>query len=299
MLECALSCEVSKSHKARLSKSKAAEAKTQTQTPGSSQQRRNGKAPPKKGRAAHESRGSFQGRSSSDGRNTYRGRIVEAEFAAAAATQQQLPPAMGIEIAFAGRSNVGKSSLMNALCGRKNLVRTSSTPGCTRQIAFFNVRTADDARITLVDLPGYGYAKRSKSERGQWAELIEGYLLSRPTLNAVVCLVDIRRGLQADDAELLTMLTGPANVTRPALSILSVATKLDKLPRSQHLNALAALKKQTSAEALGVSVNLPETQTKLWQRLRELCGIPLASIEPENETTSQAEEDTADPEGVS
>src|ERR1700759_4966605 len=92
-------------------------------------------------------------------------RIVNAEFATAAKSDGEFPPPTRIEIACAGRSNVGKSSLLNKLMNRRNLARTSSTPGCTRQINFFEVRTAGGVNLSLVDLPGYGYAKRSKDER--------------------------------------------------------------------------------------------------------------------------------------
>src|SRR5690606_23305020 len=115
-----------------------------------------------------------------------------AEFEAAAQAPEQLPPPLGVEVAFAGRSNVGKSSLMNALMERRKLVRTSSTPGCTRAINFCKARARDGAELRLVDLPGYGYAKRSKTERNQWARMIESYLAERDHLRAVVMLVDAR-----------------------------------------------------------------------------------------------------------
>jgi GTP-binding protein len=203
-------------------------------------------------------------------------RIVAADFKAGATLAAQLPPPTGIEIAFAGRSNVGKSSLMNGLCQRKNLVKTSSTPGCTRQISFFEARCADGAVVTLVDLPGYGYAKRSKAERGQWAELIEAYLLERPTLSVVVALVDVRRGLEPDDLQLLQLLASPARIARPALGRLLVGTKLDRLPSSQRKLATTALQKSTALPCLGVSVELPETLTDLWQHLRRLTGLVAA-----------------------
>ncbi len=200
-------------------------------------------------------------------------RIVSAEFAAGATTSDQLPPPTGVEIAFAGRSNVGKSSLMNALCGRRNLVRTSSTPGCTRQISFFETRSADGAVVTLVDLPGYGYAQRSKAEKNAWAELIEGYLLERPTLAVVAALVDVRRGLEADDEALLQMLASEPRTSRMPVRTVIVGTKLDKLPANQRKLAVEALRKNSPIEAHGASVNLNPTWEKLWRRLRRLANV--------------------------
>jgi ribosome biogenesis GTP-binding protein YsxC/EngB len=127
---------------------------------------------------------------------------IEAEFVGAVGVGSDPTslPIASVEVAFAGRSNVGKSSLINTLVQRKGLVRTSGTPGCTRQINFFSIRARDDFALVCVDLPGYGFAKRSKGEREQWADLIEGYLKRRPTLRALVLLVDARRGLEEDDS---------------------------------------------------------------------------------------------------
>jgi GTP-binding protein len=200
-------------------------------------------------------------------------RIVDANFRAGATAIDQIPAPTGVEIAFAGRSNVGKSSLLNALCGRRNLVRTSATPGCTRQLSFFEVRTKDGAVATLVDLPGYGYAKRSKQERSQWADLIEGYLLERPTLAVVVTLVDVRRGLEEDDLQLHEMLTQPARIKRPALQLVTAATKLDKLQASRREGALANIRQQTKGSAFGVSTEMPETVQRLWAALRKHASL--------------------------
>jgi GTP-binding protein len=200
-------------------------------------------------------------------------RIVEANFRAGATATDQLPPPTGVEIAFAGRSNVGKSSLLNALCQRKNLVRTSSTPGCTRQISFFEVRTKDGAVVTLVDLPGYGYAKRSKQERGAWAGLIEDYLLARPTLKVVVALMDARRGLEPDDAQLYELLRQKPQVRRPPVAVVAGATKLDKVPSSQRESAVAAIRSGVGGTALGVSVEMPETVLRFWLELRKQASL--------------------------
>jgi len=120
-------------------------------------------------------------------------KVTSAAFEAGATTLGSLPPPTVPEVAFAGRSNVGKSSLMNALLERKALVRTSSTPGCTRAINLFAVGLDDGAAYRMVDLPGYGYAKLSKAERGRWGEMIEGYLERRTTLRAVVAQQLLRK----------------------------------------------------------------------------------------------------------
>ncbi len=198
---------------------------------------------------------------------------MAAEFAAGAASVAQLPPPVGVEVAFAGRSNVGKSSLLNALMNRKNLVRTSSTPGCTRQISFFKARAADDVVFTLVDLPGYGYAKRSKTERLAWAELIERYLLERPTLAAVAVLVDVRRGLEPDDRDLLTLLATTLPNRRP-LKVVLVATKLDKLPRSARLGTVKRLADDAGKlPFVGFSVHEPDARDALWATIRRVTEL--------------------------
>ena len=198
-------------------------------------------------------------------------RVVSAEFAAAAKGQVELPPPTQIEIAFAGRSNVGKSSLLNRLMNRKNLARTSSTPGCTRQINFFSVRTSAGMNLSLVDLPGYGFAKRSKDERKLWAELIDGYLLERPTLRAVAVLVDVRRGLEADDLGLVEMLETGGSRTR-SMKTLIVATKLDKLRAGERAAAVAKIK-APGASVYGFSTELPETVSRLWSALELRAGL--------------------------
>jgi GTP-binding protein len=199
-------------------------------------------------------------------------RIVAAEFSAAAKAGLELPPPVQIEIAFAGRSNVGKSSLLNKLMNRRNLARTSSTPGCTRQLNFFNVRTSHGMNLSLVDLPGYGYAKRSKDERKLWAELIDNYLLERPTLRALALLVDVRRGLEPDDLGLLEMLASGSSATRAAIKPLIVATKLDKLRSGERAAALAEIK-TSGVTVFGFSTELPETATSLWAALERRAGI--------------------------
>lgn len=187
---------------------------------------------------------------------------------AGATLPAQLPPPTLAEIAFAGRSNVGKSSLMNALLGRKNLVRTSSTPGCTRQLSFFEVHAADDLGLFLVDLPGYGWARRSKDERDRWADLIEGYLLERPTLAAVCVLVDARRGVEEEERQLFELLADESRAQRRPPVVLLVATKLDQLPRSQAANLLSRLGRAAGRPVLACSAVTGEGTEAVWRRLR-------------------------------
>jgi GTP-binding protein len=205
--------------------------------------------------------------------------VIEAEFVFGAQTAEQLPAPLTAEIAFAGRSNVGKSSLMNALLGRRNLVRTSSTPGCTRQINFFDLKARDGSQFRLVDLPGYGYAKRSKSERSAWAELIEAYLTERDVLRAVVVLVDARRGLEEDEAQLIEFVR--AREISPARAIL-VATKIDKLPKSQRKAALARLAAPKGIAIYGASAITGDGIDALWKALRRasFVGAPEAAEAP-------------------
>jgi GTP-binding protein len=191
--------------------------------------------------------------------------VVDARFAAQAGSPRELPPPVSVEVAFAGRSNVGKSSLLNRLMNRKNLARTSSTPGCTRGITFFEVKTRDGALLTLVDLPGYGYAQRSKEERRGWGHLIDGYLTGRPGLKAVLLLVDARRGVEDDDLGLLELLTKVRPPQAPPSPIL-IATKLDKVPSAQRAGAVRALSRP-DLPAIGFSTELPETTEAVWRRI--------------------------------
>jgi GTP-binding protein len=195
-------------------------------------------------------------------------RVASAEFEAGATKLDGLPAATVPEIAFAGRSNVGKSSLMNALVQRSGLVRTSSTPGCTRALNLFSVVLGDGTAYRMVDLPGYGYAKLSKAEKAKWGAMIEGYLKARPTLKAVVLLVDIRRGFEEDDGQLKEYLqtcrTGDG--VKP-IEVILVATKLDKLALSKRKPALTAFKRDTGLSPIGFSAVTGEGREALWGRI--------------------------------
>jgi len=149
--------------------------------------------------------------------------VKSAEFVKSAVKPSQYPPAILPEIAFAGRSNVGKSSLINTLIGRKRLVKTSSTPGRTRLINFFNI----NQNITFVDIPGYGYAKVPAALKKNWGSMIETYLSTRTTLNGVVFILDVRRTPGQAELNLLDWLD------HNRISFALVLTKSDKLSKAK------------------------------------------------------------------
>ena len=148
------------------------------------------------------------------------------------------PPDQGVEVAFAGRSNVGKSSVINALCERRALARTSAAPGRTRLLHFFAV---DETR-RLVDLPGYGFARASKTERAGWQRMVEGYLRGRQSLVRLMLLMDIRHPLRDSDQQLLEW----CNSTNLPVHVL--LNKADKLSRSKAQRALADLRGMLQGE---------------------------------------------------
>ena len=152
------------------------------------------------------------------------------EFVAGAASHDSLPEFALPEIAFAGRSNVGKSSLVNALTGRRTLARVSSKPGHTRQINFFDLA----GRLFLVDLPGYGFAQVSRSMKETWQDLASAYLRGRPTLKRVCLLIDSRHGVKEADRETMK------NLDSAAVSYQLVLTKADQLKPAAIPGAVAA-----------------------------------------------------------
>jgi len=147
----------------------------------------------------------------------------QCDFIAAAQNLPALPPISLPEIAFAGRSNVGKSSLVNALTGRTTLARTSQTPGRTRQLIFFSLAN----RLQLVDLPGYGYAKAAKTDIKAWTKLTRKFLVGRQSLQRMLLLIDSRRGIGPADKEMMKLMD------ESAVSWAVVLTKTDKLKPTQ------------------------------------------------------------------
>jgi GTP-binding protein len=174
-----------------------------------------------------------------------------------------LPPEGLPEVAFVGRSNAGKSSLINALTGRKTLARVSQTPGATRQINFFNL----SGRLMLVDLPGYGFAKRSKTEAAAWQEMIFAYLRGRARLRRVALLIDARRGVMDTDEQVMTLLDKAAVSYGLVLTKIDEVRQADRTPAldkaggaaAKHVAALAEVRATSSLSGDGI----PELRARL------------------------------------
>ncbi|MCX7694136.1 MAG: ribosome biogenesis GTP-binding protein YihA/YsxC [Caloramator sp.] len=193
--------------------------------------------------------------------------IRKAEIECVAALKSQYPDKGYPEIAFAGRSNVGKSSLINALVNRKALARTSSKPGKTRTINFYNINDA----LFLVDLPGYGYAQVSKEEKKKWGAMIEGYLNGREELRLVILLVDIRHEPTQDDKLMLEWMR------QTGKKVVVVATKADKLSNNQLVKQVPVIKKSlklTEEERLILfSSETKRGKEELWDIIKTECDI--------------------------
>lgn len=159
--------------------------------------------------------------------------IHNAEITVSAVRPSQYPKTGVPEFAFVGRSNVGKSSLINKILNRKSLARVSATPGKTITINFYNI----DDTIFLVDLPGYGYAKRSQEEISKWGDMIESYLQQRPQLKQIFLLVDSRHAPSKDDIMMLEWI----RTVRPDEPVVAIATKTDKLNKTERENNLNML----------------------------------------------------------
>ena len=168
-----------------------------------------------------------------------RGRLLftrPAEFLLGVVALKHLPPADRVEVSFAGRSNVGKSSLLNALVGQKKLARTSNTPGRTQEVNFFALESKDEDGLYLSDLPGYGYAKVSRSLVKEWTKLLKSYLRGRPNLRRAFVLVDSRHGIKDSDRDIMKMMN------ECAVSYQIILTKVDKLKKTEQEKVLAETK---------------------------------------------------------
>jgi GTP-binding protein len=194
-------------------------------------------------------------------------RIVETRLVSSVGKLERLPPADLPEVAFAGRSNVGKSSLLNALTGRRNLFKVSKSPGRTRTIVHVEARLDTGSEIYLVDLPGFGYSEVSRQMSRAWVPLIEGYLTDRATLHLVVVLVDIRRGPEAEEAELLDFLH------ENGVPALLLATKLDRVAKSQRKQTVAKLNRELGTKVIGTSAVTRDGLPELTRAIAKACGF--------------------------
>lgn len=192
--------------------------------------------------------------------------VKQADFIKSAVKPRDYPATELPEVAFVGRSNVGKSSLINVLAGRKGLVRTSSTPGRTQLINFFNINNM----LTLVDLPGYGYAKAPPDVRKQWQPMIETYLAERENLKAVVLILDIRRTPSDGDLDILRRL-GLYNI--PPVIVLTKCDKLSKNERSKQTALIAEVIEQRKEGLLQFSALSREGRDGIWREIERLTGI--------------------------
>jgi len=192
--------------------------------------------------------------------------VHETVFIKSAAKAKDYPVSDLPEVAFVGRSNVGKSSLVNVLVNRKNLVRTSSTPGRTQLINFFDV----NGRLVLVDLPGYGYAKAPPELRKQWRPMIETYLSKRENLRAVVLILDIRRIPSDGDLDMLGWLE---SYNIPPIIVLTKCDKLTKNERAKQTNLIAAAIKRDKGILFPFSALSKDGRDNIWQEIGRLAGI--------------------------
>lgn len=200
--------------------------------------------------------------------------VKKAELAAVAVKKNQYPQDELPEVAFAGRSNVGKSSLLNTLTNRRNLARVSGSPGKTRTINFFQINDA----FRIVDLPGYGYARLSKSATKHWGDMIEGYLSGRKNLRCVILLVDIRHQPSAQDVQMYQWLQ------HYGLDGVAVATKADKISRNHLRTQLAMIQKtlgMTESDViLPVSSLKKSGYEELWSVIEQIVGDGLWEGDP-------------------
>ena len=194
-------------------------------------------------------------------------RITSAEFVTSAVTPVQFPTDLGPEIAFVGRSNVGKSSLINSLLNRRGLAKTSSTPGKTRTINFFRI----NRQFGFVDLPGYGWAQVSRTERAAWGPMVEQFFRTRQKLEGMVHLIDVRHAPSAEDQRTRAWLQ---QWQRP---LLIVATKVDKIGRPQrpsHLKQITeTLHLDIGSPVIVFSAQTGEGREKIWEWIGGVTGL--------------------------
>ena len=193
-------------------------------------------------------------------------RARQATFRLSAVSPEGFPPPGPPEIAFAGRSNVGKSSLMNTLTGFKGLARTSSTPGRTRMLNWFDVVAPTGRPLAFVDLPGYGYAKVSKEMRKGFGTLIDAYITTRDVLKSVVVIIDARRGPEDEELDFVPWLEENGRVP------LVVLTKIDKLSKAQRHPAAAAARRALGLrrDPILFSATAGEGIDELWRAIDKL-----------------------------
>lgn len=193
--------------------------------------------------------------------------IRKTELLITAAKKEQYPETVVPEIAFAGKSNVGKSSMINALINRRSLARTSSQPGKTQTINFYNINDM----LNFVDLPGYGYAKVSKTEQEKWAKMIDTYLHNRPQLREVILLVDIRHEPRKNDIQMYEW------IKSCGYTGYVIAAKADKLSRSQQIRSVAVIKKtlaiKESSFIIPFSAVSKNGVEEIWTLFEQLLGF--------------------------
>jgi len=197
---------------------------------------------------------------------------MRAEFMLSAAEPRGFPIAEAPEVAFLGRSNVGKSSLLNKLVNRRKLARTSATPGKTRLLSWFRV-VGEEREIHFVDLPGYGYAKVAKSERRQWKGLVEAYLGGREALRVAVLLQDLRRDLGEDEALLMRWLRAREV---PTVLALTKADKWKPMQRAKRVKALSDAAELPASRVVVTSATSGLGVAELWAAIDELTAEALS-----------------------
>jgi GTP-binding protein len=205
-------------------------------------------------------------------------KIVSVDFLTSAAAAEGWPREPMEEVAFAGRSNVGKSSMINALCRRRKVARVSKAPGRTRLLNFFRVTLEDDQgcrrQVRFCDLPGYGFAKASKAERREWQQMIEGYAQARERLCAVVCIVDANVGPTDDDLQVVPWFR---QLGRQAIV---AATKIDRIPKHRRIPRAREIEKELTlapGEVVGVSSTEGINLDALWAKILGACARPAAT----------------------